>query len=143
MKAPIKPSEPHLPIEPPKTYGKLNNIYIAWNEVLTLADLLKKLPKGISPAELRFEHQSCDHGYNSESYTHIYYMTIEPTPQYKSLMIAYRKQMKAYQKAWAKYRVAYKTYVEAKNVYDAWAEEQELKNLEKRLADLKKKKAKS
>lgn len=139
MKAPVKPPQPYIPIEPPTQYDRQNYILISWNETLTMKELVKKLPKGITVNDLKFEHASSDH-YNSESFTRIYYVTREPTPNYRSHMATYRREKKNYDKQMKLYDKAMEKYVKDAKVYQEWHDEQEVTQLRKRLAALEKKK---
>ena len=144
MKRPEEPRSPYAPVEPQEFYEKRNPIDLRHESDMTLATFLEKLPKGVSSSDIRFGHTSCYHcEYDLDEYVEIYYITQEKTHNYKSQMINYRKQLKQYTEQVEEYKTVYADYLEQKKLYDAWAEEQELKRCQKRVQELQKKRAKS
>jgi hypothetical protein len=142
MKYPIEPRPPYAPVEPKEFFEKQNPVIISHQEDMDWTTFVAKLPTNVNVSDLRFSYTTCYHDeYSSDDYTEIYYITMEKTTNYKSQMIAWRKQMKDYAKQMKKYKEDRVEYLEQMKFYNVWAEEQELKNCKKRIKELEKKRA--
>ncbi len=127
MKEPFKP---WAPIEPKEYLEHRHHIVILGDMIWTIDILIGHLPKGITLNDLRFSNTvSYDGGVD------IWYMEQVKNTRYKS-------ELKHYQQVKETYDVALVKYNEEMRVYTAWKEAEELKALEKRLTELKRKQKK-
>lgn len=139
MQEPKKPNAPHKPSEPKPFYEQEMTWEPPYGQKISLAEMFKALPEGIKPEQLQFERGEHYDEFDSYYYTKITYVTQVPNTRIKSETKAYPKKLAQYEKKKDQYKKNLEVYNEEMKVYIAWKEQEELKALEKRLVQLKKK----
>lgn len=139
MKEPVKPRAPNKPTEPKEFYDQEMEWHPPYDRKIGFTEMLHALPAGIKAEQLQFEHTSHYDEYDSWNYTKISYMTKVPNTRIKSERKAYPKKLEAYQKKLAIYNRDMDEYLKQMEEYNVWKDKEELKSLEKRIAQLKKK----
>jgi len=151
MKKPVKPSTPQQPIKPQEYHTVVHNLapFHYGRATYTFEELSSKLPSNVDPKSLKFESvyvDGNDYYGSGDYYFTIHYVCQEKNTRYVSDCKKYDKDLIKYEKKVEQHKKDLLKYEEEMVAFTAWEKEdnakkelEELKKLEKRIAQLKKK----
>lgn len=146
MRPPITPTRPYIPTKPSPTI--LENKNISLSKFGDLGEVIKSLPEGINPSDVKCEYLYDQYDYNGGG-TNLSYAKEVSNPRYQVELNKYHRAIKKYNIALEKYNEDYKVYEKEMIEYKKWADKRKLIDtktqiikLEKLLAKLEKKQRK-
>jgi predicted RNase H-like nuclease (RuvC/YqgF family) len=101
MKIPRKPFAPNKPY---KFYKIEEELSFAWEQELTLNQILKAIPKNVKKQDIKFKVIRVGEGDDAKFYLKIFYSGRSPNKHYQAQLKEYKTNLSLYQKELEKYQ---------------------------------------